>query len=241
MNRLAHFFYFIIFISCSLQAIENPNNKVCTKTIQYKVLFKSQPIGNITSITKSSLNNIFTNDTSFTYKIIGLSNKITSHTQYRKLDKQYIPLSNHIKSNGLWNTDIETKFSKKAKEATVRFKNKSQLYRTKDNHFTDLITTINQIAIDLNSDNKDLTYYVPSDKGVLVYKFKRIKIKQQNKNELTILLASHNMKEVERLCNKIIMMKQGKIVDEGTCGELISKHGRKNLEETFLKIARSKK
>ena len=65
--------------------------------------------------------------------------------------------------------------------------------------------------------------------------------KYKNKNELTILLASHNMKEVERLCNKIIMMKQGKIVDEGTCGELISKHGRKNLEETFLKIARSKK
>ncbi|ASK77645.1 hypothetical protein CF386_00350 [Paraphotobacterium marinum] len=186
MNRLAYLFYFIIFISCSLHAIENPNNKLCTKTIEYNVLFKNQPIGNITSITKSSLNNIFTNDTSFTYKIIGLSNKITSNTKYRKLDKQYIPLSSHMKSNGLWNTDIETKFSKKAKEATVRFKNKSQHYKTKDKYFTDLITTINQIAIDLNSDNKDLTYYVPSDKGVLVYKFKRIKIKQQNKNEITI-------------------------------------------------------
>ena len=64
--------------------------------------------------------------------------------------------------------------------------------------------------------------------------------KYKNKNELTMLLASHNMKEVERLCSKIIMMKQGKIVDEGTCDELINKHGRKNLEETFLKIARSK-
>ena len=153
---------------------------LCTKTIQYNVLFKNQSIGNITSITQSSLNNIFINDTSFTYKIIGLSNKITSNTKYRKLDKQYIPLSNHMKSNGLWNTDIKTTFSKNAKEATVRFKNKSQLYRTKDNHFTDLITTINQIAIDLNSDNKDLTYYVPSDKGVLVYKFMRIKTKKQN-------------------------------------------------------------
>ena len=47
------------------------------------------------------------------------------------------------------------------------------------------------------------------------------------------------MREVERLCGKIIMMKQGKIVDTGTCDELINKHGRKNLEETFLKIARS--
>ena len=59
-------------------------------------------------------------------------------------------------------------------------------------------------------------------------------------NELTMLLASHNMKEVERLCNNIVMMKQGKIVDQGTCDELIIKHGRKNLEDTFLKIARSK-
>ncbi len=58
-------------------------------------------------------------------------------------------------------------------------------------------------------------------------------------NELTILLASHNMKEVERLCNKVIMMKQGKIVDSGSCKDLVLKHGRENLEETFLKIARN--
>jgi len=64
--------------------------------------------------------------------------------------------------------------------------------------------------------------------------------KYKNKNELTMLLASHNMKEVERLCNKVIMMKQGRIVDKGTCQELIKKHGRENLEDTFLKIARSK-
>jgi len=65
------------------------------------------------------------------------------------------------------------------------------------------------------------------------------KYKKKN-NEITILLASHNMREVERLCNKIIMMKQGKIVDSGTCVELIKKHGRENLEDTFLKIARNK-
>ena len=60
------------------------------------------------------------------------------------------------------------------------------------------------------------------------------------KNKITILLASHNMIEVERLCNSVIMMKAGKIVDSGTCNELIEKHGRNNLEETFLKLARSK-
>ena len=58
------------------------------------------------------------------------------------------------------------------------------------------------------------------------------------KNNTTILLASQNMSEVERLCENIMMMKKGKIIDEGTCEELIFKHGRVNLEETFLKLVR---
>ena len=62
----------------------------------------------------------------------------------------------------------------------------------------------------------------------------------KSKNEVTILLASHNMNEVERLCDSIIMMKKGNIIDKGTCKDLIQKHGRTNLEETFLKIVRSK-
>ena len=60
------------------------------------------------------------------------------------------------------------------------------------------------------------------------------------KNQVTILLASHNMNEVERLCDSVIMMKKGRIIDRGTCQEIIKKHGRNTLEETFLKLARSK-
>ena len=59
-------------------------------------------------------------------------------------------------------------------------------------------------------------------------------------NKITILLASHNMSEVERLCDSVIMMRNGKIIDSGTCKDLIQKHGRNNLEETFLKLARGK-
>ena len=59
-----------------------------------------------------------------------------------------------------------------------------------------------------------------------------------SKKGTTILLASHNMNEVERLCNEVLMMKNGEIIDKGTCNDLIKKHGRKNLEETFLKIVR---
>jgi len=59
-----------------------------------------------------------------------------------------------------------------------------------------------------------------------------------SKNDGTILLASHNMNEVERLCYEVLMMKNGEIIDKGKCGDLVNKHGRKNLEEVFLKIVR---
>jgi len=57
----------------------------------------------------------------------------------------------------------------------------------------------------------------------------------------TILLASHNMPEVERLCDDVIMMKTGKIVDRGPPGELIARYGRDNMEEVFLDVARDRR
>ena len=63
----------------------------------------------------------------------------------------------------------------------------------------------------------------------------------KKEKKISILLASHNMSEVERLCTSVLMMKEGKIIDKGTPAELIEKHGRKNLEEVFLKLTRTKK
>jgi len=57
----------------------------------------------------------------------------------------------------------------------------------------------------------------------------------------TLLLASHNMAEVERLCTTVMMMKEGQIVDRGSPDELIARYGRTNLEEVFLQIARDKR
>jgi ABC-2 type transport system ATP-binding protein len=54
----------------------------------------------------------------------------------------------------------------------------------------------------------------------------------------TILLASHNMAEVERLCDRVIMLKQGAVVDDGAPEALIARYGRANLEEVFLDVAR---
>ena len=62
----------------------------------------------------------------------------------------------------------------------------------------------------------------------------------QKENKTSILLASHNMSEVERLCSSVLMMNKGSIIDEGTPSELIKKHGRKNMEEVFLKLTREK-
>jgi ABC-2 type transport system ATP-binding protein len=56
----------------------------------------------------------------------------------------------------------------------------------------------------------------------------------------TILLASHNMAEVERMCSEVLMMKAGRIVDRGSPDALIDRYGRTNLEEVFLHIARAR-
>ena len=62
----------------------------------------------------------------------------------------------------------------------------------------------------------------------------------KNEKKICVLLASHNMDEVKRLCGSVLMMKDGVIIDSGTPEDLIIKHGRKNLEEVFLELVRNK-
>ena len=57
----------------------------------------------------------------------------------------------------------------------------------------------------------------------------------------TVLLASHNMSEVERLCERVIIMKKGRIEDDDTPGHLLSRYGRETLEEVFLDVARGRR
>ena len=65
--------------------------------------------------------------------------------------------------------------------------------------------------------------------------------KLREEKKISVLLASHNMDEVKRLCNSVMMMKDGNIVDSGTPEDLIEKYGQKNLEEVFLEIVRKDK
>lgn len=61
----------------------------------------------------------------------------------------------------------------------------------------------------------------------------------QRRSHATILLASHNMGEVERLCSEVMMMRKGRIVDAGSPRALIERYGRETLEQVFLDIARA--
>ena len=63
--------------------------------------------------------------------------------------------------------------------------------------------------------------------------------KYKKEKKVSILLASHNMDEVTRLCSSIMMMKNGLIIDQGEPNDLVKKHGRRNLEEVFLKLVRN--
>ena len=62
----------------------------------------------------------------------------------------------------------------------------------------------------------------------------------KKEKKIAVLLASHNMDEVKRLCSSVLMMKDGNIIDRGVPNDLIKKHGRKNLEEVFLELVRTK-
>ena len=62
----------------------------------------------------------------------------------------------------------------------------------------------------------------------------------KKEKKISVLLASHNMSEVKRLCNSVMMMKDGNIIDSGTPDDLIKKYGRENLEEVFLELVRNK-
>ena len=63
--------------------------------------------------------------------------------------------------------------------------------------------------------------------------------KISREKKMSILLASHNMDEVKRLCKNVLMMNNGVIIDKGTPDDLIKKHGKRNLEEVFLKLNRN--
>lgn len=64
-------------------------------------------------------------------------------------------------------------------------------------------------------------------------------LREKEKRGMTILLASHNMREVEEMCDHVLMMRKGRIVDQGAPSDLISRYDRADMEQVFLDIARA--
>ena len=62
----------------------------------------------------------------------------------------------------------------------------------------------------------------------------------QRESRCTMLLASHNMGEVERMCDDVIMLREGLVVDQGSPQDLIERYGRENMDEVFLDVARGR-
>jgi ABC-2 type transport system ATP-binding protein len=63
----------------------------------------------------------------------------------------------------------------------------------------------------------------------------------QTRTHATVLLASHNMGEVERLAHHVLMLRRGRLVDQGSPGDLLARYGRDDLEDVFLDIARDRR
>ena len=62
--------------------------------------------------------------------------------------------------------------------------------------------------------------------------------KYSDSNDATILFASHDMREVELLCDDVLLMKKGKLVEQGTPSELLNKYDRENLEQVFIQLSK---
>ena len=132
----------------------------------------------------------------------------------KELDKRINEISNDL--------DIKNLFKRKTGELSSGQKNRVSLAKSLINKPEILL--LDEPTASLDPDIGDfIRSYIQDYKA---------------RNKVTILLASHNMSEVG--CDSVVMMRKGKIVDSGTCKSLIKKHGRNDLEETFLKIARSK-
>ena len=93
---------------------------------------------------------------------------------------------------------------------------------------TDKASILCKVQVKNHNTGKEAVYRLVSEKEANL-----------KENKISVLLASHNMDEVKRLCNSVLMMKGGIIVDRGSPDHLIKKHGRKNLEEVFLELVRN--
>jgi ABC-2 type transport system ATP-binding protein len=199
---------------------------------------KTTTIGMLLGLITPTSGNIFINEQELNYKDHQFLNIMNFASPYVELPKKLTVLEN-LKVYGrmyliknfkekidqlIEDLNLKSFLNKRTGELSSGQKNRVSLAKSLINN--PKILLLDEPTASLDPDTGD---YVRS----YLEKYKK-------ENDISILLASHNMSEVTRLSDYVLMMKEGQIIDHGKAKDLIDKHGRENLEQVFLKLVREK-
>ncbi len=230
---------------------KNYNNKEAVKNISFKVnkneivgilgpngCGKTTTIGMILGLLKPSNGKVLINGIEIESKRVELLNNLNFISPYIELPKKLTVKQNLEVYGRLYDvTKLKDKIdylSEKLRLNEIINKITGELSSGQKNRVSLAKSIINDPAVLLLDEP---TASLDPETGDFVRSFLEA---YQKENETSILLASHNMTEVERLCSSVLMMNGGIIIDKGNPNDLIKKHGRKNMEEVFLKLTREK-
>ena len=234
-----------------LKLSKSYNGKEAVKDISFKVnkneiigilgpngCGKTTTIGMILGLLRPSKGSVLINGMSIENNRVGLLNNLNFISPYIELPKK-LTVKQNLKVYGkLYDVkNLKSKIdylSEKLRLNQIIDKNTGELSSGQKNRVSLAKSIINDPQVLLLDEP---TASLDPETGDFVRNFLE---NYQKQNNASILLASHNMAEVERLCSSVLMMNQGVIIDEGSPSELIKKHGRKNMEEVFLKLTREK-
>ena len=227
------------------------NNKDAVKDISFKVnkneiigilgpngCGKTTTIGMILGLLKPSNGKVLINGIEIEKKRVDLLNQLNFISPYIELPKKLTVKQNLEVYGRLYDVkNLKKKIemlSEKLRLSEIINKLTGELSSGQKNRVSLAKSIINNPAVLLLDEP---TASLDPETGDFVRSFLE---SYQKENKASILLASHNMSEVERLCSSVLMMNKGSIVDSGKPEQLIKKHGRKNMEEVFLKITRER-
>jgi len=227
------------------------NNKIAVKNISFKVnqdeiigilgpngCGKTTTIGMILGLLKPSKGKILINGEDIERKRVDLLDQLNFISPYIELPKKLTVYQNLKVYGKLYdvknlNEQIEL-LSNQLRLENILHKITGELSSGQKNRVSLAKSIINNPKVLLLDEP---TASLDPETGDYVRSFLE---KYQKEKKASIVLASHNMSEVERLCSSVLMMNNGSIIDNGSPNELIKKHGRKNMEEVFLKLNRDK-
>ena len=199
---------------------------------------KTTTIGMLLGLITPSSGQIFINESELNYKDHQFLNIMNFASPYVELPKKLTVLENlEVYGRMYLIKNLKDKINQIAQDLNLKnFLNKKtgELSSGQKNRVSLAKSLINNPEILLLDEP---TASLDPDTGDYIRSYLE---KYKIENNISILLASHNMDEVMRLSDYVLMMKEGQIIDQGTSRDLINKHGRENLEQVFLKLVREK-